>query len=244
MRCESCARFVSYGERDPEVEEVSVEAADGGGTLTGTALVVLECAECGSDLKSASLDFSADFAHECPGGVRECETCLGEGEVDCPGCEGVGTLESDTGEECPTCMGTGYLGPDGMSAVAEDEGAEMCDECRGRGRVSSEDEPCPDCGGTGRGDCPDCEGGEVATAEPADGEEWYECDEGDVEATFTTRVQTAYLDKKGVLKPAPARKWRTFYGAEIQATVKCLVCEEEITVEASVDEQASAFDEA
>jgi hypothetical protein len=52
MRCPECKKFVSYGEPNTDNLEVSLE----NGSLTLAGELVLPCAECGTDLASASLE--------------------------------------------------------------------------------------------------------------------------------------------------------------------------------------------
>lgn len=57
MRCESCSKFVSFEERDPEVSSVEVSPE---GHVVVEVGIVNECAECGQDLKSAEFQMEAD----------------------------------------------------------------------------------------------------------------------------------------------------------------------------------------
>lgn len=59
MRCNSCEKFVSYDtEVDPEEnEEPTIE----GLTFTASYRRVLTCADCGDELKGATIDFSVDL---------------------------------------------------------------------------------------------------------------------------------------------------------------------------------------
>jgi DnaJ-class molecular chaperone len=75
----------------------------------------------------------------------KCETCGGEGEVDCPKCKGTGLLPS----KCDECKGTGRLpAPSGSGSVE-------CDVCNGRGVVESK---CDECFGGGKLVCEACGG--------------------------------------------------------------------------------------
>lgn len=62
MRCPDCGKFVSYDE--PECE-VGSDPEICGDEVTSTVTVNLNCGECGSLLKSATIDASADFSHDC-----------------------------------------------------------------------------------------------------------------------------------------------------------------------------------
>lgn len=56
-------KFVSYGESyDPEIVTENIADAE----LTGEVRVVLDCGECGTELKEASLEYQADIEHDCP----------------------------------------------------------------------------------------------------------------------------------------------------------------------------------
>lgn len=62
-RCPDCNKFVGYEQAEPELD-LSVEldkAEDGtpeGADVTGSVRMVLNCAECGSELAEASLDIN------------------------------------------------------------------------------------------------------------------------------------------------------------------------------------------
>lgn len=63
MRCPDCERFVSYGgDYEPEIE--SEDISDG--ELTGSVRVVLDCAECSTELKELSMEYEAQIEHKCP----------------------------------------------------------------------------------------------------------------------------------------------------------------------------------
>lgn len=65
MRCPDCNHFVSF---DPAEPEMDVDFADG--ALTGTVRIVLNCAECGQELKDATLDVEHEITlpeHVCEG---------------------------------------------------------------------------------------------------------------------------------------------------------------------------------
>lgn len=54
MRCGSCNKFVSFDSNtEPETEDFKV---DDDGNVTGTVRIVNTCADCGEELKEASLD--------------------------------------------------------------------------------------------------------------------------------------------------------------------------------------------
>jgi hypothetical protein len=55
-RCESCQRFVSLEQGEPEVEGLEVDAA--GEVVTGSVRLSLICADCGQELKEAQVDLS------------------------------------------------------------------------------------------------------------------------------------------------------------------------------------------
>jgi hypothetical protein len=59
MRCPDCNKFVSFDtDEDPEVD-LSV---DDEGVVTGTVRIVNKCAECGTELKEATLDVEIDLS--------------------------------------------------------------------------------------------------------------------------------------------------------------------------------------
>lgn len=61
MRCPDCNKFVAYDEATVEFESAVVTEQ----CLEVTARVVLPCAECGGELKDATIDCTVDFDHEC-----------------------------------------------------------------------------------------------------------------------------------------------------------------------------------
>jgi hypothetical protein len=65
MRCPDCNKFVSYDDQtEPEVElEV-----DEDGNVSGTAHIILTCADCGTELKTA--DFDVEASLEIPEGHK------------------------------------------------------------------------------------------------------------------------------------------------------------------------------
>lgn len=55
MRCPDCSKFVSLEMSDPEIDgELEIDEE---GTVTGSVRIVRCCAECGTELKEATLDF-------------------------------------------------------------------------------------------------------------------------------------------------------------------------------------------
>jgi hypothetical protein len=65
MRCPSCSKFVSFAEPEVDVDDYTQEAEDGA-SLTADVTVTLPCAECGEELKSASLTAEGDLPeHVC-----------------------------------------------------------------------------------------------------------------------------------------------------------------------------------
>lgn len=133
-RCSDCNRFVSYGESEIEVD---TEIVDDDGVITANVEIMLTCADCGTPIKSASLEADAQLEHECDGDV-----------------------EGDRYEIV---------------------------------KVSSS---------------------------PTDRQ-------------VTSRN----------VKPLNRRAWRSFYGAEIEFKVHCNVCGADLSASASVEEQASVFEE-
>jgi hypothetical protein len=58
MRCPDCAKFVSFDE--PNVDAISVDVD--GDMLAMSGEIVLPCGECGTDLRSASVELSVVLA--------------------------------------------------------------------------------------------------------------------------------------------------------------------------------------
>lgn len=57
MRCPDCNKFVGLEMQDPELEDIQVETSDPGfATVTMTVRIVRACAECGTELKEATLE--------------------------------------------------------------------------------------------------------------------------------------------------------------------------------------------
>lgn len=149
MRCPDCNKFVSYD--DPPEVEVNNEgiAGDAGSfTLNAEVVIRLNCADCGTELKESSQEFSETFEHE-------------------------------------------------------------------------------------------CEDAEDGTARDPD------LDVTTIEGEGTSRTETTYFDKrtKTRKRAKSSRYWTTYYGATVNATVRCAACDEEIGVSGEVEEAASAFEE-
>ena len=66
-RCPDCSKFVSLEAQEPEVDSSDVD----GDTVTGTVRLILTCAECGTEMKEANLDFEIPIDHECEGETDE-----------------------------------------------------------------------------------------------------------------------------------------------------------------------------
>ena len=62
MRCPDCGIFVSYGgDYEPEIESEEISGTE----LSGEVRVVLDCAECGTELKESSMEYEVEFEHDC-----------------------------------------------------------------------------------------------------------------------------------------------------------------------------------
>lgn len=118
------------------------------------------------DTMISSLGFANVFTTEGTEYVKTCESCDGEGELDCEYC--------DRGEiQCETCDGSGEV---------------TCPECDGDGRQmgDGEWEDCEACDGSGNEKCPDCSGEGYLSCDNCDNgkNECWECSgQGDVETT-------------------------------------------------------------
>jgi len=118
------------------------------------------------DSMISSLGFANVFTTEGTEYVKTCESCDGNGELDCEYCDR-GEIEceecSGSGEAtCPECDGDGRQMGDGEW--------EDCEECDGSGEVK-----CTNCGGDGYLSCDNCDNGK---------NECWECSgNGDVETT-------------------------------------------------------------
>ncbi len=68
MRCPSCNKFVPYDtDSEPEVD-IEIDAE---GSVSGTVRIVNTCADCGEELKEASLDVNEDLTDECDGHLED-----------------------------------------------------------------------------------------------------------------------------------------------------------------------------
>lgn len=95
MRCPDCNKFVSNEEREPDSVDLDI---DDDGNVSGEVEIVNECAECGTDLRSASLDLEADS----PFTAEEIE----EHRKAHPGCTGF-DVEADDPERTSRTEGKG-----------------------------------------------------------------------------------------------------------------------------------------
>jgi uncharacterized CHY-type Zn-finger protein len=66
MRCPDCSKFVSFGEGEVEINDVSVNDDE----VTGTVRIMLPCGDCGTELKDAEIDFYIQIEHECAEGTK------------------------------------------------------------------------------------------------------------------------------------------------------------------------------
>lgn len=80
MRCPDCNKFVSFDE--PCVEDVELEINDLG-DITCNANVALNCAECGTELKTGAVEMTAKIQHDCDSDERELsiEETMSEGDT-------------------------------------------------------------------------------------------------------------------------------------------------------------------
>lgn len=94
MRCPDCNKFVSYDDSaEPEVNDLNFND----GTVTGNVRVVLNCGDCGTELKEAAFDFETKV--EVPADHR----CYFPKIVGCPAHE--------AGKPCAVCGWDGVPNP-------------------------------------------------------------------------------------------------------------------------------------
>lgn len=62
MRCPDCNKFVSMEFSDPTVEEINVSED---GEVEANVTLTRTCTDCGSDLKTATLEMTSDCTKEC-----------------------------------------------------------------------------------------------------------------------------------------------------------------------------------
>ena len=60
-RCPDCNKFVSYDDGDVDVQSEDVES----GEVRVEVRIVKTCAECGTELKEATLELHGPFEHDC-----------------------------------------------------------------------------------------------------------------------------------------------------------------------------------
>lgn len=71
MRCNSCEKFVSYDEdTEPEMDDEG-EVSDG--TYRAEVSRILNCGECGDELKRGTFSFEQDFASDLEEADQECK---------------------------------------------------------------------------------------------------------------------------------------------------------------------------
>lgn len=96
-----------------------------------------------------------------------CKKCNGDGEIQCPVCEGRGKVL----KPCEICNGTGYTRV--KCPVCNGVDSEACERCSGKGDVEAEcpvnAEPeefitCKKCGGNKKITCPECNGNKIIAA--------------------------------------------------------------------------------
>ncbi len=94
----------------------------------------------GSDIEG---EVTIDFVQAVEGATVSMQTIS---DAACDVCHGTGAKAGTVPKVCPTCQGSGMQSTTtgGMFAVAE-----PCRDCHGRGLII--EDPCPVCGGTGRG---------------------------------------------------------------------------------------------
>lgn len=100
-----------------------------------------------------------------------CKKCNGDGEIQCPVCEGLGKVL----KPCEICNGTGYTRV--KCPVCNGVNSNGCERCSGNGDVEAEcpknAEPkeyitCTKCGGNKKITCPECNGNKIIAAKDFD----------------------------------------------------------------------------
>lgn len=100
-----------------------------------------------------------------------CKKCNGDGEIQCPVCEGLGKVL----KPCEICNGTGYTRV--KCPVCNGVDSAACERCSGNGDVEAEcpknAEPeefitCKKCGGNKKITCPECNGNKIIAAKDFD----------------------------------------------------------------------------
>lgn len=126
MRCESCQKFVSNEDADPEPE--SVDDTEGGNPPTVDVRRVRVCAECGSEMKEATLTVEANEPAFTV--ADEYRKAVDEHEAEVPG-----DLPYDP-EHCPARVPEDGALDDAPACQFEwdDVWAENTDRSEGRGR--------------------------------------------------------------------------------------------------------------
>ena len=61
MRCPDCNKFVAFDENEPEVESLEV---DEDGNVIASVRIVNACADCGTELKEATLEMESNIGNE------------------------------------------------------------------------------------------------------------------------------------------------------------------------------------
>jgi hypothetical protein len=98
-----------------------------------------------------------------------CETCGGDGRVECYDCGGDGTVRCDSCYSGTRRRSTGKVSCGECSGEGEIE----CGECNGNGKI--DDEECEMCRGNGKADCPVCDGDCEVDCEDCGGNGDVEC---------------------------------------------------------------------
>ena len=70
--CPDCTHFVSLEPEEVECDDLEVEDhGNGSGEITGSVRLVLNCAECSTEMKEAYPDVCISFEHECTDEINE-----------------------------------------------------------------------------------------------------------------------------------------------------------------------------
>jgi len=240
MRCPDCNKFVSFEENEPEVESIDV---DGDRNVTATVRIVNSCGECGQELKEATLDMEKSFEHECP--EEKVEELKRRKQEEYERMVKQWNEQQQSGKKSPGLTGLDmYAEPHVLTILKSRE------EMSGPDDKTKEETFVGHCKThfhnvtkadyeSGKG-CRQCikqavRRGEWVENAPKPPDE-VDMEDGEYEVDEDGSERTQRGEGSG-------RYRKTFYGATVEARVKCLRCGEEIEVTLEEYVQASDMDE-